>query len=177
MLLPIFALALSAEPDTLAGVTLGTTLARDGYSCTANECAKPSTVAGQLGKVTVSLCGDLVRRVSFEMTFVPVEWLVTFGPEYVRSKGLSAWTDSAVETAKVAIDGGLAAAGWTVISQEPYERRLNKVLVDKQGRLRSLALVRDKVPMAEKTSGRVPDFETFTILVQAGDSAPCTDGL
>lgn len=71
MLLPgLLLVGVTFAQDQFAGVTVGSRLDRDGWTCDAATCTRPGAIAGMNGDIQVSLCGDLVHKVMFSRAYV-----------------------------------------------------------------------------------------------------------
>lgn len=61
----------SPPPDVLGGATLGKPPPA-GFICTAVDCSKHMTVAGEDGNVTLTLCGSVAQQITFTVTYVDI---------------------------------------------------------------------------------------------------------
>lgn len=175
MLASLFlSLAMAGEPDTLAGVTVGSTITPAEWGCASTtQCITPGQVAGVSGHKRISKCGNVVSSVYFYVGFNGDSQEELEAKQLLISRGNDVTMRDPVGAALSAMNSihrWLMSSGWTSMVTSTHDSlRVDEFDYSKDGAYRTLKLT------ALKAVGRIDAPSVYVSL--ATPEKPCTDGL
>lgn len=179
----------TAPMDSLGGVTIGSRITREGYTCTSpQECTKPARIAGEDGSLTVILCDGRVSEVAFDIWFMDITWVQQLGAgtqEMPSGARLSVSVETDTERTYYQLSSSLSAAGWICRGGEPTTsqngpiRSVNQssVCYSPDGRKRRFGTSLNQVAQMDTAYGTTRPGQFTMIRLSTHRQTVCTEGL